>query len=599
MTTNETADPAGTRGPGAPAGRPAEARLAAYAAPARRWFDLAGAAMTVETLFTVGRWGALAWTAEGVMRRSAAQETQGVLVFAAASALALTGGWAAGEFRRRGAREVARHLRRWIAGALLPTTRRISEIGPAEAALGMVDLVDDVADYHAEIAPLRRSAPVSMLAVLAIIAVLHWPAAIVLVLTSALIPLNMRLAGLFAQHGADRQWAATQRLNAVVLDSFRGMGTLRELGAVDRRGRTLAGAAERLNRATMSVLRRAFLSGMIIDVVVTFSIAVNATYIGMSLLGYVRVPGAPGLSLFSGLLVLLLCPMYFAPLRTLASAFHQRERAAVAAGAIGDIVEHTPAAVGTIVEHTPTAATRAVLPRLSAPVGVSLHAVRFRYPGAGHDTVTADVAVAPGRWTAITGASGAGKSTLLSLIVGMRRPSSGEVRWQTTLPQPAPGLPAPSVRQAPAPGESAWIGQRTVLLDATVLDNIRLGRQDATKQQIQQAVDAAGLRPVIERLPAGLDSRLGEGGWGMSTGEARRIAIARAFLRGARLWVLDEPTAHLDADSERDVIEALRLATQGCTVVVATHSFALAAVADTVLVMDNGRLQYANPVSAP
>ena len=121
---------------------------------------------------------------------------------------------------------------------------------------------------------------------------------------------------------------------------------------------------------------------------------------------------------------------------------------------------------------------------------------------------------------------------------------------------------------------------------------------DAAERQIQQAVDAAGLRPVIERLPGGLDTRLGEGGWGVSTGEARRIAIARALLCGARLWLLDEPTAHLDAGSERDVIEALRRATRGCTVIIATHSFALAAAAGTALTIGNGRLHHASLANA-
>ncbi|MGW0583770.1 ATP-binding cassette domain-containing protein, partial [Streptomyces sp. NPDC002920] len=107
-----------------------------------------------------------------------------------------------------------------------------------------------------------------------------------------------------------------------------------------------------------------------------------------------------------------------------------------------------------------------------------------------------------------------------------------------------------------------------------------------------------GLNTVIERLPDGLDTRLGEGGWGVSTGEARRIAIARAFLRGARLWLLDEPTAHLDADSEHDVVAALRRATDGCTVIVATHSAPLAATADTVLAIDDGRLRDTRPVNA-
>ena len=553
-----------------------DARLTVCAAPGRHWFGLSGTFQTLETLFTITRWGALAWTAQGVMDRAVTHETWGLVAFAVTSVLAVGAGWTAGTLAERGARAVATGLRQQLTGALLPTAGRISQTGPAEAAWAMVDLADDVADCHAQAAPLRRSAPLSMLAVLAVTAAVHWPAAIVLVLTTALLPLNMRLAGLFAQHGADRQAAATRHLNAVVLDSFRGMRTLRELGAVGRRRHTLTTAAERLNKATMSVLRRAFLSGMIMDVVITFSIAVNATYIGLSLLGYVHVPHAPRLALSTGLLVLLLCPMYFAPMRARASAFHLRERAVIAAGAIHDIVRDTPA------EATPAAG-----PHPTEPVGVSLTAVRFRHGGADHDTIHADAYFAPGTWTAITGASGSGKSTLLSLIAGLRRPSAGTVRWRTS-----------SVRQAPVLGGFSWVGQQTVLLDATVRDNIRLGCPDATEQQIRRAVDAAGLSAVIEGLTEGLDTRLGEGGRGVSTGEARRIAIARAFLRGARLWLLDEPTTHLDADSEREVVEALRRATDGCTVIIATHSFPLAAAADTVLAIDDGLLHDASPVKA-
>ncbi|MEY9995341.1 ATP-binding cassette subfamily C protein CydD [Streptomyces sp. V4I8] len=577
MTTNEMYGMKGPSEPGA-AGKPQDddALLTVCAAPGRHWFRLSGTLRTLETLFTITRWGALAWTAQAAMDRARAHQTWGLVAFAVMSVLAVGADWAAGTLAERGARAVAAGLRRQLTGALLPTVGRISETGPAEAAWAMVDLADDVADFHAQTVPLRRSAPLSMLAVLAVTAAVHWPAAIVLVLTTALLPLNMRLAGLFAQDGADRQSAATRHLNAVVLDSFRGMRTLRELGAVGRRGRTLATAAEQLNKATMSVLRRAFLSGMIMDVVITFSIAVNATYIGLSLLGYMQVPHAPHLTLFTGLLVLLVCPMYFAPMRARASAFHLRERAMVASGAIHGIVEDTP-----------TEVIPAARPPLTDPVGVSLTAVRFRHSGADHDTVNADAEFAPGSWTAITGASGSGKSTLLSLIAGLRRASAGSVRWQTS-----------SVRQAPVLGGCAWVGQQTVLLDATVRDNIRLGRPDATEQQIRRAVEAAGLSAVIEGLPEGLNTRLGEGGWGVSTGEARRIAVARAFLRGARLWLLDEPTAHLDADSEREVVEALRRATDGCTVIVATHSFPLAAAADTVLAIDDGLLHDARPVNA-
>lgn len=540
--------------------------LSSAGSPGRRWFRLAGAALTLETVLAVARWGGLAYAAGGALEGRAGAVIRGVAIVLGASALAALSAYAAGHARERGAREVRSGLRRRLVDALLPTALRHRDPDPAGAALAIVDLVEDIADYHATVAPQRFSAPLSTVAVLAVTAVLHWPAAIVLALSTALIPLNLRLAGLFAQQGADRQLAATERLNAVVLDSFRGLTVLRELGATGRRGRALATAASQLNVATMSVLRRAFLSGMVMDVVITFSIAATATYTGLSLLGYVHVPHAPALTLFTGLLVLLVCPMYFTPLRELAAAYHQRERAMVAAGAVASLVGDTVESPEPERSPAPTEA-----------VGVSLSGVRYRYPDSEQDTVHADLTLGPGTWTVLTGPSGAGKSTLLSLVAGSREPSAGAVVWDT-----ATGPHQPSL------GECAWVGQQTVLLDVTVRENIRLGRPHASERELLRAVEAAGLAPVVDRLRDGLDTRLGERGVGLSTGEVRRIAIARAFLRGARLWLLDEPTAHLDPDSEHEVVEALRRATHGCTVLVATHSPALASAADDVLTIDQG-----------
>jgi len=147
-------------------------------------------------------------------------------------------------------------------------------------------------------------------------------------------------------------------------------------------------------------------------------------------------------------------------------------------------------------------------------------------------------------------------------------------------------------------GSCAWIGQQTVILPGSITDNIRIGQPTASRAAVEYAVAAAGLADVVARLPDGLDTELGEGGWGLSAGEARRIAIARAFLRDAELWLLDEPTAHLDHDAEAQVIDALRGATQGRTVIVATHSVALARSADTVLTIADGTVRPAREVIA-
>ena len=538
--------------------------LQAAAEPGRTSLRLAAACQALETVFTVAQWAALAWIAQGVLsaRTQPAPVELGVLL--AGGLLAAGAAWSAARFQAAGRQRIAHALRHRLVAGLLPSRPRRGEPDAATAALAIVELTDDVADYHAQAAPQRRSAPVSMAAVLLVTAAIQWPAAVILLLASLLLPLNMRLSGLFAKEGADERLAAGTRLAAVVLESFRGMRTLRSIGALAHRRDELTDATASLNTLTMAIMRRAFVSGSVMDVVITFSIAADATYIGLSLLGYVRLGAAPAVTLFSGLLALLLCPMYFQPLRTMAASYHARERALSAVPTIIDLLAGPDAG--------PDAGER-FAPRPAGAVTVVLDAVTCRLPGSERPVLAGvELTLRPGRWTAIAGPSGAGKTTLLSLIAGARQPTAGSVRWITAAGASPPRL-----------GGCCWIGQQTVLLPASIRDNIRIGRQAAGQAEIAQAVAVAGLADVVARLPGGLDSPLGEGGWGLSTGEARRIAIARAFLSDAGLWVLDEPTAHLDREAEAQLIEALHNATHGRTVVVATHSAAVARSADTVL----------------
>jgi ATP-binding cassette subfamily C protein CydD len=538
--------------------------LQAAAEPGRTSLRLAAACQALETVFTVAQWAALAWIAQGVLsaRTQPAPVELGVLL--AGGLLAAGAAWSAARFQAAGRQRIAHALRHRLVAGLLPSRPRRGEPDAATAALAIVELTDDVADYHAQAAPQRRSAPVSMAAVLLVTAAIQWPAAVILLLASLLLPLNMRLSGLFAKEGADERLAAGTRLAAVVLESFRGLRTLRSIGALAHRRGELTDATASLNTLTMAIMRRAFVSGSVMDVVITFSIAADATYIGLSLLGYVRLGAAPAVTLFSGLLALLLCPMYFQPLRTMAASYHARERALSAVPTIIDLLAGPDAG--------PDAGER-FAPRPAGAVTVVLDAVTCRLPGSERPVLAGvELTLRPGRWTAIAGPSGAGKTTLLSLIAGARQPTAGSVRWITAAGASPPRL-----------GGCCWIGQQTVLLPASIRDNIRIGRQAAGQAEIEQAVAVAGLADVVARLPGGLDSPLGEGGWGLSTGEARRIAIARAFLSDAGLWVLDEPTAHLDREAEAQLIEALHNATHGRTVVVATHSAAVARSADTVL----------------
>jgi len=556
--------------------------LAAAVAPGRASLRRAALYQALETVFTIVQWAALAWVAQGVFTHHARPSWPELAVLVAGGLLAAGSSWRAARFQAEGRRRIATTIRQRLVSALLPSRQRRTEPDAATATMATVELTDDVADYHSQALPQRLSAPASMAVIFLVTAAVQWPAAVILLLSSLLIPLNMRIAGLFAKEGADEAVATGNQLGAVVLDSFRGMRTLQNIGALARRRDDLAGAAERLNKTTMATVRRAFVSGSLMDVVITFSIAVNATYIGLSLLGYVNLRGAPTVTLFTGLLALLLCPMYFQPLRAMAAAYHTRERAVSAAPTIIALLTEAGAETeAQLVGSTPARRIRVGLDDhvLSVPE-VVLDELSLRFPGADRPVLHGvNATFCAGRWTAIAGPSGVGKTTLLSLIAGSRQPTTGTVRWRT-----------PAGASPPHLGACSWIGQQTVLLPASIVDNIRIGRQTATRAEVEHAVATAGLAGIVAQLPEGLDTMLGEGGYGLSTGEARRISIARAFLTNADLWLLDEPTAHLDPDAEAQVIDALRNATHGRTVIVATHSMALARSADTVLSLVDGTI---------
>jgi ATP-binding cassette subfamily C protein CydD len=498
-----------------------------------------------------------------------------------AGLLAAAATWSAARWQAAGGRRIAHAMRRRLVAGLLPARERRGEPDPATAAVAIVELTDDVANYHAQTFPQRLSGPVSMAIVLLITAVVQWPAAVILLLASCLIPANMRLAGLFAQEGADERVAASTRLAAIVLDSFRGMRTLRGIGAVARRRRDLADAAAELTTTTMAVVRRAFLSGAVIDVVITFSIAANATYIGLSLLGYVRLDAAPAVTLFRGLLVLLLCPMYFQPLRAMGAAYHSRERALSAVPTISGLLSDLKSAPASG-PHVPPAPAEAVT--------VVLDDVSFGFPGAAepvlHDvTLTAH----PGSWIAVAGPSGAGKTTLLSLIAGVRTPTRGTVRWLTTT-----GAAPPRV------GGCAWIGQQTVLLPGsltdtlltaiatllrqqptpavvsavpaddylftgTVASNFRLADPEITEADIRRRLAEVALDHLDPQTPVGV------GGRTLSGGEQRRLHIVRALATHPDVLLIDEPTTGLDSSTATTVLTAVRRRLPHAVHVMAMH----------------------------
>ena len=182
----------------------------------------------------------------------------------------------------------------------------------------------------------------------------------------------------------------------------------------------------------------------------------------------------------------------------------------------------------------------------------------------------------------LVGPSGAGKTTVIEILLGFVRPDSGRVLINGA---DIADLTAPALARL-----SAWVGQRPVLFAGTIAENIRFGRPEASDTEIEEAARAARVLAFADQLPDGLATRVGEGGYGLSGGQAQRVAVARAWLKQAPLLLLDEPTAHLDPTTEAELLDSLRRLAIGRTVILASHSSAVHAFGGRRLDIRDGRL---------
>jgi ATP-binding cassette subfamily C protein CydD len=398
-------------------------------------------------------------------------------------------------------------------------------------------------------------AAVVPLAVIARLALADWVSTVIVVLTLPLIPVFGILVGKSTGAAVARQWGTLSRLGDHFLDVIAGLPTLRCFDRARAQAQTVRRLADAHRRATMRTLRIAFLSALILELVAAFSVALIAVPLGLRLLdGQV--------TLRVGLLVLLLAPEAYLPLRALGSRFHASAEALTVAGQAFALIDRPPP--GPVPAAPPGGA------------GLRLDAIVVRYPGRPRpalDKVT--LALAAGERVALVGPSGAGKTTLLKVALGLVTPDEG-------------GVGRDGAR--PGPGDFAWVPQHPHLFAATIAGNIRLGQPGASDAAVRAAAAAAGADAFIAALPGGYQARLGERGQGLSAGQRQRIGIARAFLRDAPVLLLDEPTAHLDAATEEAVLAATVRLMAGRTTLIVAHRPAVLRYVDRVVALRDGQL---------
>jgi ATP-binding cassette subfamily C protein CydD len=432
--------------------------------------------------------------------------------------------------------------------------------------------LDALDPYFARYLPQLVLSCLVPVAVLVRVTAADWISGLVIAVTLPLIPVFGVLIGLHTKAHTERQWRVLGRLGGHFLDVVEGLPTLKVFGRARVQADIIRKVTDEHRTATMSALRIAFLSALVLELAAALATALVAVEVGLRLLtGHIGYETA--------LLVLLLTPEAYLPLRNVGAQFHASAEGAAAAGRVFEILDSplpadAPAAV--------VSSGKAACADLSRQP-IELRGVTLTYPGRAEPALQAvSATIRPGERVVLTGPSGAGKSSLLALLLRFAEPTAGRIDVGGA---GLAAIPVSAWRR-----QIAWVPQSPYLFAGTVAANIALGEPEATRDGIRKAARLAGAEEFIAALADGFDTELGERALNLSAGQRQRIALARAFLRDAPVLLLDEPTAHLDPVTAGELLADVGRLMAGRTVVVVSHGQHLQLAADQVLRLDHGRL---------
>ncbi len=502
---------------------------------------------------------AAAWVFSGLVRdlafHHAAQNAiaPGLILLAALYAARALLSFLADDHAARGALAVKSAVRRDMLRTLLARgPAKLSEDTSGGIINAYVEGVEALHGYYALTLPARVTAALIPLAIFFFVLPADWMSALVLIVTAPLIPVFMIWIGRGAEALNQKQWRRMTFMSGHFLDAIQGLSTLKLFNAGKREAAAIRRIADDFRVDTMEVLRVAFLSSLALEFFATVSIAMIAVLIGFRLLWH-------EVDFRAGFFVLLLAPEFYLPLRRMGTHYHAKMEAVAAAETLAPLMENPAGATGA--------------PFAADGVSVRFEAVTFAYPGRAPVLRNTTFSIQPGETVALAGLSGAGKSTIILLLLGFLAPQAGRIFINEI---PLDALNPESWRRG-----LSWLPQRPRLFGGTVENNIRLAAPDSPNTRINRLIDDCGIRPLAA-------NPVGENGAGLSGGQIQRVALARALLRGSPLLLLDEPTAHLDPETESLVHAALQRHKGNATVLFAAHREASLALADRVLTIANG-----------
>ncbi|MUK41914.1 cysteine/glutathione ABC transporter permease/ATP-binding protein CydD [Aliivibrio fischeri] len=491
-----------------------------------------------------------------------------ILVFVAIRALCSWGREIAGY---RCGEHIRVHIRQLI-------LNKLQELGPAYIkgkpagtwATLLLEQVEDMQDFFSRYLPQMSLSVLIPFVILIVVFPQNWAAGLIFLLTAPLVPLFMALVGMGAADANRRNFKALQRLSGHFYDRLQSMTTIRLFNKTAQETEHLHGASEIFRKRTMEVLRLAFLSSAVLEFFTSISIAIVAVYFGFTFIGELDF-GHYGttVTLFTGLFILILAPEFYQPLRDLGTFYHAK---AQAIGAAESLVEFLDTKTEQQAQGDKKVSESSTLDIQVEELIVTTHdGKNLLGPISFH--------LEEGSQTALIGPSGAGKTSLINAILGFL-PYQGSIKIN--------GIELSELDKTEWYKEINWVGQNPTLVHGTIQENITLGKQDITQEQLDTACEHAFANEFIDDL--GYQHAISDRSGGLSVGQAQRLALARALLQQGRLWILDEPTASLDAKSERLVMKSLNQATQGLTTLMITHRLDQLHAMDSILVLDKGEI---------
>ncbi|MGF2617311.1 thiol reductant ABC exporter subunit CydD [Rossellomorea vietnamensis] len=432
----------------------------------------------------------------------------------------------------------------------------------------MLDAVDGIDSYFSRYIPQVIQTSIVPLMILIAAFTQHISTGLLMIVTAPFIPLFFIIIGMKTQKKSEEQLEQMTAFSGKFLDTLQGLTTLKLFGQSARQKEAIRESSHGFRDATMEVLKVAFISSLMLEYISMLGIGLIALELGLRLVVFESV------TFFTAFFLLVLAPEFYAAIKELGSAFHTGRGSLGAANKIKEELDK---------QDLPVIWGEKEL-AVSAPPSISIKNIGFKYEEGGFELKGFSADIKPYTKTAIVGRSGSGKTTLLHLLAGLAAPSKGTIEVDHQ--------PLSSYTEESWFNEVSYISQNPYIFSGTIAENIAIGAMKAaSRQEIIHAAEKAGLSEMAESLEEGYDTRVGEGGRGLSGGEKQRLAIARAFLKKPSIILFDEPTTGLDLKTERILQASIEELSNQSTVITVAHRLHTIKGADLILFMEDGELK--------